>query len=110
MSAIRFPKIGSIVKCHDGTYSVGPLPGIGGPFDSAAHFFEAWVAKTRFPCSDEVIRARTPPELVDEVMRSIREFLSRFKEFAQLFHFGEGAISALPYRSLQEQRDHRFSV
>ncbi|KAI9784714.1 MAG: hypothetical protein M1816_000717 [Peltula sp. TS41687] len=49
MSAIRFPKIGAIIKCRDGTYSVGPLPGIGGPFDSAAQFFEAWATKAKFP-------------------------------------------------------------
>jgi hypothetical protein len=40
MAAIRFPKIGAITKAPDGTYTVGPIPGIGGPFDTAAQFVD----------------------------------------------------------------------
>ncbi|KND93773.1 hypothetical protein TOPH_01933 [Tolypocladium ophioglossoides CBS 100239] len=58
----RARSIGNIVKCRDGTYSMGPLPGIGGPFDSAAHFFEAWADKAEFPYREELIRERTPLE------------------------------------------------
>ena len=90
MSAIRFPKIGSIVKCDDGTYTVGPLPGIGGPFHSAAQFLAALADKARFPYSEKVIRERTPSEVVDEVLRSIKAFPSRVRELAQGFPFREG--------------------
>lgn len=90
MSAIRFPKIGSIIKCSDGTYSIGPLPGIGGPFDSAAQFFEAWADKAKFPYHEKQIRERTPPDMADRVLRSIRTFPSRLREFAQRSRFRGG--------------------
>jgi len=90
MSAIRFRKIGGIVKASDGTYCVGPLPGIGGPFDSAAQFFEAWADHLKFPYSEETVRERTPPHLVDDVLESIRTFPSRIKEFANQYNFRTG--------------------
>lgn len=49
MSAIRFLKIGHIEECLDGTYLVGHLPGIGGSFDTAAQFFNAWAGEAKFP-------------------------------------------------------------
>jgi hypothetical protein len=96
MSAIRFPKIGGIVKCHDGTYSVGPLPGIGGPFDSAAQFFEACADRAKFQFGEKSIRERTPPDMIDGVLRSIKAFPSRLKELAQSFRFCEGHIYGIP--------------
>lgn len=90
MSSIRFPKIGGIVKASNGTYSVGPLPGIGGPFDSAAQFLEAWADHLKFPYSEETIRERTPPQFVDEILESIRSFPSRLKELAKEFSFQTG--------------------
>lgn len=90
MSAIRFPRIGAITKCPDGAYSVGPLPGIGGPFDSAAQFFDALARKIKFPLREESIRERTPPDLVDEVLRSITALPARLRELAQKYHFLEG--------------------
>lgn len=48
ISSITFPKIGAIVKLRDGTYDVGPLPGLGGPFISATEYFEAWAKSARY--------------------------------------------------------------
>lgn len=59
MSAIHFPRIDAITKCPDGAYSVGPLTGIGGPFDSAAQLFDALAHKIKLPYREEVIRERT---------------------------------------------------
>ncbi len=64
------------------TYSVrGPLPGIGGPFDSAAEFFEAWANQAKFPYHEGMIRERTPADVVDEILRSIQNFPLRLKDF-----------------------------
>lgn len=83
MAAVRFPKIGSIIKLSDGTYSVGAIPGIGGPFDAAEDFFHAWAKWAKFPYNEDTIRQRTPPEHVDEIWKSIKEFPSRLANFAQ---------------------------
>jgi hypothetical protein len=32
MTAVRMSKIGSVFKRNDGTYDVGPIPDLGGPF------------------------------------------------------------------------------
>uniref|UniRef100_A0A0B7K1Q4 Aminoglycoside phosphotransferase domain-containing protein n=1 Tax=Bionectria ochroleuca TaxID=29856 RepID=A0A0B7K1Q4_BIOOC len=58
MSAIRFPKIGAMTKAPDGTYTA------------------------TFPYRDELIRERTPLQVVDEVLK--------FKGLAKHFHFREG--------------------
>jgi hypothetical protein len=90
MASVRFPKIGSIFKLSDGTYSVGPIPGIGGPFNSAAGFFKAWARKAKFPYNENTIRKRTPPELVDEILTSIKDFPSQLRNFAQHYCFQKG--------------------
>ncbi|KAK1597155.1 uncharacterized protein LY79DRAFT_697347 [Colletotrichum navitas] len=41
MTSARLPIIGRVLK-DKGGYSVGPLPGIGGPFETATAFLEAW--------------------------------------------------------------------
>ncbi|OBT97653.1 hypothetical protein VE01_04426 [Pseudogymnoascus verrucosus] len=40
---------------QDGNYDIGPLPDLGGPFDTATAFFEAWAAKAKFPKSRDTI-------------------------------------------------------
>ncbi|TWU70760.1 hypothetical protein ED733_001793 [Metarhizium rileyi] len=90
MSAIRFAKIGGIVKAADGTYCVGPLPGIGGPFDSPAQFLEAWADKLKFPYSEKTIRERTPSQHVDKILKSIKYFPSQLKELAKNYTFQPG--------------------
>jgi hypothetical protein len=56
MKTVRMPKIGSIFKRHDGTCDIGPIPDLGGPFDTATAFFRAWAARAKFPTSEENIR------------------------------------------------------
>jgi hypothetical protein len=90
MASVRFPKIGSILKLSDGTYSVGPIPGIGGPFSSAASFFKAWAREANFPYNENTIRKRTPSELVDEILISIKDFPFQLRNFAEHYCFQEG--------------------
>ncbi|KAJ5740553.1 hypothetical protein N7493_000425 [Penicillium malachiteum] len=38
LTSLRLPKIGTIIQNHEGEYESGPIPGIGGPFDTATKF------------------------------------------------------------------------
>ncbi|KAI2786177.1 hypothetical protein POX_g08559 [Penicillium oxalicum] len=80
MASIRFPKIGMISRLHDGSYDIGPIPGLGGPFESAQEYFTAWAENARFPTGEDTIRASVPPELANELILSIRQFPSQFKK------------------------------
>lgn len=77
MTSVRMPQIGSIVKRSDGSYHVGPLPGLGGPFSTATEFFKAWASCAKFPFSEQTIRklmgGRGP---IEEVLASVNEFPS----------------------------------
>ncbi|KAE8151280.1 hypothetical protein BDV25DRAFT_128885 [Aspergillus avenaceus] len=57
MFKIRLPKIGKVVGVNDdGSYRLGPIPALGGPFDTAAEYFKAWAAKAEFgPFVDEIL-------------------------------------------------------
>ncbi|KAJ6114301.1 hypothetical protein N7486_000079 [Penicillium sp. IBT 16267x] len=55
LTSLRLPKIGTIVRNHEGGYECGPLPGIGGPFDTATAFFEAWADSVKFKWDKEAI-------------------------------------------------------
>ncbi|KAF2019623.1 hypothetical protein BU24DRAFT_431357 [Aaosphaeria arxii CBS 175.79] len=90
MASIRFPKIGSIIRLTDGTYDVGPIPKLGGPFDYPADFFSAWAKHTKYPYTDALVRERTPPEVVNEVLSSIKEFPSRLTNLAKNHCFEQG--------------------
>lgn len=97
MSAIRFPMIGSIIKLSDGTYTVGPLPDIGGPFATAAEFFCAWAANRKFPFSEEWIRNRTQSQNidVDAIIKSIKEFPAQLVTFAKHHQFRSGPFPVI---------------
>jgi Ser/Thr protein kinase RdoA (MazF antagonist) len=82
--------IGRIVKLSDGSFFIGELPGIGGPFKTAAEFFCAWAKYSRFPFDEEFIRARTPKTAVDEIISSIKNFPARLSDFAQHYTFRSG--------------------
>jgi hypothetical protein len=47
----------AIALICDGKFSImgGPLPGIGGPFDTATAFFEAWADSVKFKWDKETI-------------------------------------------------------
>lgn len=82
MASVRLPRIGTIIKCTDGSYDIGPLPDIGGPFDTATAFFEAWAAKAKFPKSSDIIRKSIGNGPVNDVLSSITSFPSRIKALA----------------------------
>lgn len=71
-----FPKIGAIVRRQDGTYEVGPLPGLGGPFSTATEYLVAWAQAARFPnmegASDEIKASITEfPHLIEALAANI---------------------------------------
>jgi hypothetical protein len=82
--------IGRIIKLPDGTFSIGGLPGIGGPFKTAADFFCAWAKNSKFPLGEAVIRERTPQTAVDEIIGSIESFPARLSDFARRYTFRSG--------------------
>lgn len=89
--------IGSIVKQPDGTYAVGAIPGIGGPFETAADFFCAWAKSAKFPYSEAFIRKRTQSQNVDleALITSIRDFPTRLSHFAKQHRFRSGPFPLL---------------
>ena len=82
--------IGRIIKLSDGTFSIGGLPGIGGPFKTAADFLCAWADNSKFPYNEAFIRARTPETVVDDVISSIKSFPARLSDFARHYTFRGG--------------------
>jgi len=84
LTSLRLPKIGTIVRNHEGKYECGPLPGIGGPFDTATAFFEAWADSVKFKWDKERImnmmqRGPIPGEKMVEI---IENFPSQLKAMA----------------------------
>ncbi|KAJ5561452.1 hypothetical protein N7461_000213 [Penicillium sp. DV-2018c] len=80
MSDIRFPKIGMIVKKADGSYDVDAIPGLGGPFDTAAEYFAVWAKTVEFRTPESRIRSSLPHDLQDEMLSSIADFPRRLEE------------------------------
>lgn len=91
MTALRFPKIGTIVRNQEGKYDIGPLPVIGGPFDSATSFFEAWAAHTKFPLEEDRILELMKGGPAQRVLAAINDFPSRVMAAAsQILHSNHG--------------------
>jgi hypothetical protein len=90
MASIRFPKIGAIIRLDDGTYSVGPISGIGGPFDSAADYFKAWAESAVYRHTDKFLRRCCPANIVEDLLSSTKDFPARLTTFAQHYHFQKG--------------------
>lgn len=65
----------------DDSYKQGPIPGLGGPFNTAAEFFEAWAKKARFPVPEDRVRAMAG-EFADEILSGISQFPSGIRRFA----------------------------
>ncbi|KAL2169452.1 hypothetical protein VTG60DRAFT_5996 [Thermothelomyces hinnuleus] len=82
MASLRFHKIGTIVRAEDGSYTVGPFTDIGGPFDTATDFFEAWANHAKFPLSPDKTRKSMQGGPVEEVLTSILEFPSTVRAMA----------------------------
>jgi hypothetical protein len=83
LSSVRLPKIGTVICNDDGSINVGPIPNIGGPFDTAADFFKAWAVATKYPLSEDTIRTRTG-KFADDIIASTKGFPSQIKALAVL--------------------------
>ena len=83
ISSVRFNQIGNISRLADGSYGVTAIPGLGGPFDTAAEYLEAWAKQAHFRLSPEQIRTFTPPELVDGLLDSIHRFPNELRAIAR---------------------------
>lgn len=83
MSNIVFPRIGTPLRLDDGTINIGPIPGIGGPFDTASAFFLAWAASTKFPHSEQKVREDCGP-YGDEIWESTSNFPARLSRLSSL--------------------------
>ncbi|KAI6349067.1 hypothetical protein MCOR25_010722 [Pyricularia grisea] len=75
MASVRFPQIGTVIKQHNGSYTIGPLPILGGPFSTAAEYFKAWAQHAKFPKSEAELQ-RYIPEGLEELKSSILDFPS----------------------------------
>ncbi len=93
MTSVRFPRIGMISQRENGSYDVDPIPGLGGPFKTAEEFFLAWADNVKFPKGEAVIRSqlsRLPAEMVEQIILSIDQFPSIFKEAVERLPLSQG--------------------
>ncbi|CAK7223635.1 hypothetical protein SEUCBS140593_005302 [Sporothrix eucalyptigena] len=80
MAALRLPRIGTVRKTPDGRFEAGPIPGIGGPFDTATAFFQAWADATKFPrWPDEILEIMGSAPEAQKVADAIGSFIGRFR-------------------------------
>lgn len=75
------PKIGKIIGVSENGFEQGPIPGIGGPFDTAAEFHIAWAEKVVFDTKNDRLR-RTPGAYAEEVQASITTFQAAVRRLA----------------------------
>ncbi|KAF9772981.1 hypothetical protein IL306_009275, partial [Fusarium sp. DS 682] len=74
LAAVRLPQIGTVVSLNaDGTCQQGPIPGLGGPFNTATEFFQAWAAKAKFGMTEEKLREASGPYAA-EIVPSVSSF------------------------------------
>lgn len=67
---------------EDGTYEQGPIPGLGGPFDTAAEYFSAWSKKAKFGIGEDLLRERSGPYAA-EIASSVSSFPASIGKLAQ---------------------------
>ncbi|KAJ5471545.1 hypothetical protein N7530_008902, partial [Penicillium desertorum] len=90
MTSIRFPKIGMITLRANGSYDIDPIPGLGGPFETAQDYFMAWADNAKFPMGETTIRSQLPSHMADEIILSIQQFPSRLKDAARALPLSKG--------------------
>jgi Phosphotransferase enzyme family len=100
MTSVRLPKIGTIVRNNDGSYDIGPFPDIGGPFETATAFYEAWAAHAKFPKSRDGIQKSMKNGPVNEVISSIAEFPMKLKTVAGRISSCDSGLFPLWHRDL----------
>ena len=67
------------------TYDVGPLPGLGGPFDTATEYLTAWPRNARFANLSHLPYAKEAcGECCEEIVAQIEEFPHKLEEFAAI--------------------------
>lgn len=73
-----------IVRNHEGGYECGPIPGIGGPFDTATAFFNAWADSVKFKRDKETITQmmQRSPIPAEQMVAIIENFPSQIKAIA----------------------------
>ncbi|CAG9946352.1 unnamed protein product [Clonostachys rosea f. rosea IK726] len=61
IESARLPQIGTVSRSQDGSFTVGPIPGLGVPFNTAASFIRAWFANAKYPASRlMLVRSNSP--------------------------------------------------
>ncbi|THY22407.1 hypothetical protein D6D01_06312 [Aureobasidium pullulans] len=82
LSCIRLPRIGKILSINeDGTYEQGAIPGIGGPFDTAAEYYTAWSENVSFGLEEERLR-QASGKYAEEVVASTALFKRSIADLA----------------------------
>ena len=81
ISSITFPKIGSLIRNPDGTYDVGPLPRLGGPFSTATEYLRAWAKHTPFYGGTNELKEMCG-NYGDEILGGVLAFPQRVSELA----------------------------
>ncbi|UPK93058.1 hypothetical protein LCI18_003993 [Fusarium solani-melongenae] len=82
LSTVQLPQIGTIVSLNaDGTCQQGPIPGLGGPFNTATEFFQAWAAKAKFGTTEEKLREASGPYAA-EIIPSVSSFPESIRRLA----------------------------
>lgn len=82
IASARLPQIGTVIRNKDGSFTVGPIPGIGGPFDTAASFIQEWATRIKFPSDESYLRKVLPPSVIDEILEGNSQFPSRLAKLA----------------------------
>lgn len=82
IASARLPQIGTVIRDENGSFTVGPIPGIGGPFDTAASFVQAWAAHIQYPYDQNYIRGCVPPHFIDKILEGIEKLPKRLAELA----------------------------
>lgn len=81
ISSITFPKIGSINQGPNGTYDVGPLPKLGGPFATATEYLKAWAKHAPFYGGTDGLKESCGP-YGDEILQGVLAFPQKISELA----------------------------
>jgi Phosphotransferase enzyme family len=68
LCALQFQQIGCIVRKSDGTFDVGEIPGLGGPFSNSADYYRAWATKQ----NDKAPSPKFPSRLITAADRISR--------------------------------------
>ncbi|KAI5861921.1 hypothetical protein GGS23DRAFT_573791 [Durotheca rogersii] len=82
IASARLPQIGTVTRDAYGGFIVGPIPGIGGPFETAASFIQAWAATIKYPYNEDYLRQSVPSSVVDEILKGVDEFPGRLAKLA----------------------------